>query len=262
MRKTPFLLSLLLLASCSSGQAQESESKTVELPESEVSSVQEEKIYWDKRTDALLQETIGEAIASLPVYDSPSYEAVNIDDEDTGLTYTAIYCLSDNVVGNEAKLYSLALIAQGFAKAGDGESITLYKEATDTDYLVVTLYQGESGGNTSVVLYTYLSTFRYKEWPSEVIEGYLGFDVPSYPGDYYYLATSAGALQIQVEGATESSPSEYSSMLEFNDYKIQSTEYSGYTVYYATPTDGSHTITYAYDSDTSILLIQVSLASY
>ncbi len=264
MRKTPFLLSLLLLASCSSnpgnGQTSQSFSPSETSEVSEPFS-EEKKVRWDERVDKLLSETLGEAIDALPVYEASSYEGINVDDEDTGITYTTVYCMSENVVGNEAKLYSLSLVAQGFAKAGEGESITLYKQATETAYLVMTLFQGEEGSGVALLFYAYLSEFRYKEWPSEEIESYIGFDIPSYPGDYYYLSVSGGSLQIQVEGATELSTQEYSDFLNLNGYSVTSYDYSSYTVYYATPSDRSHTITFAYDSDAAILLIQVSLAS-
>lgn len=266
MKKTPFLLSLLLLASCASNPGAEQTSFSDLSSETEVTSAteasSEEETRWDKKVDKLLKETLGEAIDVLPVYEASSYEALNVDDEDTGITYTTVYCMSDNVLGNEAKLYSISLVAQGFIKSSEGETITLYKQATDTSYLVLTLFQGDKGSNVSLVFYAYLSQFRYKEWPSEEIESYIGFDIPSYPGDYYYLSVSGGSLQIQVEGATSSSAEEYSDVLGFNGYSVTTTEYSGYTVYYGTPSDKSHTLTYAYDSDSSILLIQVSLASY
>lgn len=264
MKKTPFLLSLLLLASCTSNPSAKQSNFSAPSSETEPTSIVEDsskEIRWDKKVDKLLKETLGDALDVLPVYEASSYEAMNVDDDSTGITYTTVYCMSDNVLGNEAKLYSVSLVAQGFTKSYEGESITLYKQATDTSYLVLTLIQGDKGSNVSLIFYAYLSQFRYKEWPSEEIESYIGFDIPSYPGDYYYLSVSGGALQIQVEGATSNSADEYSDVLGFNGYSVTTTEYSGYTIYYGTPSDKSHTLTYVYDSDSSILLIQVSLAS-
>ena len=249
MRKAPFFLSLLLLASCASSGG--------DAPETSQSLVQ--KTYWSQEVDKALRATIGEAISILPVYECSSYQVSNACDDATGIPYSTVYCYQESVTGKEASLYATALVAQGFARQS---SSLLLKVSSDTEYLVLGLAQGDGKDGLALAFTAYLSSYRYAEWPSDEVNEYLGSDIPHADGDYYYVtASDTGSLQIQVEGVSETCASDYSSLLIEYDYLVTPYDRGTYTLYYAVSEEKDHAIAFAYDEDSKTLLIQISLLS-
>ncbi len=218
------------------------------------------KIYWSEEIDSLLNETITEdGLKLLPVFESDSYKGNNTKDSSSSIEYTTIYCLSDNVSGNEARLYGVVLTASGFFSQDSGSSYLRYKELDDTRYLIVTFAQGNASSGYSLALNLYLSNYRYSSWPEAVIKHYTGLSsIPHLEGTYYYIQyNDDGSLYINIEGLPSSCIKEYTSLLENGGYQI--TYYtSSVVVYSAVSPDNSYTISYYYDADTSMMALRVS----
>ena len=224
------------------------------------SSTPQTKIYWSEEVDSLLAETITEdGLKLLPAFESGSYKANNAKDSSSSIEYTTIYCLSDNISGNEARLYGVVLTASGFFSQDSGSSYLRYKELDDTRYLIVTFAQGKAGSGYSLALNVYLSNYCYSSWPETLIKQYTGLsNIPHLEGTYYYIQyNDDGSLYINIEGLSSSCIKEYTSLLENSGYEI--TYYtSSVVVYSATSPDNSHTISYYYDADTSMMALRVA----
>ncbi len=259
MNKFKIYASLMLVAgmlfSC---DAKDSSSS---VPQEDSSSVTPQtEIHWNEEVDSLLRETITEdGLKLLPVFESDSYNARNSKDSSSLIEYTTIYCLSDNVTGSEARLYGVLLTASGFTSQDSDGAYLRYKELDDTRYLIVTFVQGNAASGYSLALNIYLSNYRYTSWPEALIKHYTGLsNIPHLEGTYYYIQyNSDGSLYINIEGLPSSCITEYTSLLESNGYQITYYTYS-VVVYSAISSDNSHTISYYYDADTSMMALSVS----
>lgn len=261
MNKPALILACLsLLTSCSNSAGSQTEPPSSEPSSSQSSAVS--TYLFDKETDALLVESIGEeGMKSLPApFEGASYNGENRIDSSSGITYTSIKVYLPSPSQKEAELYAKALLTYSFAKSETASGYSLSKIATDTEYLVVDLiqYSGENG--LAMGMNVYLSPYRYAAWPEEKITAFLGWEIPYPEGDYYYLSSSSSEdLLIQVEGGVSaSSADDYASALKEEGYEVTSYLSYGITVYAATPKQGGFTISFAYDEETSCLLIRLT----
>ena len=260
MNKFKIYASLMLIAGMLFSCDAKDNSSSVPPEDSSSSVIPQTKIYWSEEVDYLLTQTITqEGLELLPAFESSSYKAKNTKDSSSLIEYTTIYCLSDNVSGNEARLYGVVLTASGFISQDSGSNYLRYKELDDTHYLIVTFAQGSAKSGYSLALNVYLSNYRYSSWPEELIKQYTGLsNVPHVEGTYYYIQyNSDGSLYINIEGLTSSCITEYTSLLENSGYTITYYTYS-VVVYTATSSDNSHNISYYYDADTSMMALSIS----
>lgn len=261
MNKPVLVLACLsLLASCSNPAGNQTE--PISNPSSSSQSQVEESYLFDKQIDALLLESIGEQgmKSLLAPFEGASYTGENKVDSSSGITYTSIKVYLPSPSLKEAELYAKALVTYSFVKSETSSGYSLSKIATDTEYLVISLrqYNGENG--LAMGMNVYLSPYRYSEWPEEKITSFLGWEIPYPEGDYYYLSSSSSEdLLIQIEGGVNASTAEdYASTLKEEGYEVTSYLSYGITVYAATPKQGGFSISFAYDEETSRLLIRLT----
>lgn len=198
-RMTFFLLPLLLiLAGCqrekNSGEPSLTNPSSVET--SEILNHLLQKNYllteaptyrFSQEVDALLEESLGEFIAELPVCTGTSYSGKNEYISKYDLTATALYCYSDYDPNDLVKTYKAVLKRNDFTlqKVSEGESPWAIKRVSPNQILCVIFDSFSSTQGKGLRMTVYIRKDKQTTFPNNQVKAFVGEEIPVAPASYY-----------------------------------------------------------------------------
>lgn len=183
-RKTFVLLPLLLiLAGCqrepSLTNPPSAETSEILKPSAseELPSMTEAPTYrFNKEVDALLEESLGEFIAELPVCAGTSYSGKNEYISKYDLTATALYCFSDYDPNDLVKTYKAVLKRNDFTlqKVSEGESPWAIKRVSPNQILCVIFDSFSSTQGKGLRRTVYIRKDKQTTFPNDQVKAFVG----------------------------------------------------------------------------------------
>ncbi|GEM_PF-5232202 len=254
--------SIFLLASCGNGGWQGCGNSCEDI--TSTFTVDDETTYesheWDANVVSMLKYTVGDVASSIPSYTATDY-AVSIgsqtsDDGSLTIKFTDVKCYP--VSASADVDYAQKLKIYGFTDVA--ASSYAFAKASATKDLIVQYEVVEGKEFTYLSILCYTVEYRSTEWPTELVEAVLSYDLPHIEGeayegsfDSYYMAG-----YVYVYGVSSDADQKYASTLTSNGWVTASGGSSAYS-YNLTSPDGWITVsTYmTYDSyEAEMLLIK------
>lgn len=242
-RKTIVLLPLLLiLAGCqrekNSGEPSLTNPPSAETSEilkpsasEELPSLTEAPTYrFSQEVDALLEESLGEFIAELPVCTGTSYSGKNEYISKYDLTATALYCYSDYDPNDLVKTYKAVLKRNDFTlqKVSEGESPWAIKRVSPNQILCVIFDSFSSTQGKGLRMTVYIRKDKQTTFPNNQVKAFVGEEIPVAPASYYTAQVQSNrgikALIIACYDPKSSILKDYSKLLTDNGYTYTSSQ--------------------------------------
>lgn len=242
-RKTFVLLPLLLiLAGCqrekNSGEPSLTNPPSGETSEilkpsasEELPSLTEAPTYrFSQEVDALLEESLGEFIAELPVCTGTSYSGKNEYISKYDLTATALYCYSDYNPNDLVKTYKAVLKRNDFTlqKVSEGESPWAIKRVSPNQILCVIFDSFSSTQGKGLRRTVYIRKDKQTTFPNDQVKAFVGEEIPVAPASYYTAQVQSNrglkALIIACYDPKSSILEDYSKLLTDNGYIYTSSQ--------------------------------------